>query len=184
MTCLRAAPTAAALRHRDLHGLHAENLSDQLARLHRTARAITGSAHEAEDLVSETMVRVLARPRRIRHESDLPYLLRCLRNTWAETIRARSRRPQTTPIPDGLEHEDAPAGRLAQSRAEAHAVLASVARLPDPYRDAVMLVDVMGLTYSQAADELDVPRGTIMSRVSRGRSAVIAEFERAAPAAA
>jgi RNA polymerase sigma-70 factor, ECF subfamily len=181
MNCL---PTAVALQRRDTNGLHSEHLSDQLERLHRSARAITGSAHEAEDLVSETMVRVLARPRRIRNENDLPYLLRCLRNTWVETMRARSRRPATTQMPEGMEPEDALAGRRPQSRAEAHAVLASVARLPGPYRDAVTLVDVMGLTYSQAAEKLDVPRGTIMSRVSRGRAAVIAEFDRAAPVAA
>jgi len=151
--------------------------------LHRSARAIPGSAYEAEDLVSETMVRVLARPRRIRHENDFAYLLRCLRNTWTDTMRSRSRRPATAQMPEDMEHEDTLAARRPQSRAEARAVLAAVARLPRPYRDAVMLVDVVGLTYSQAATRLGVPRGTIMSRVSRGRVAVIAEFEPAAVAA-
>jgi RNA polymerase sigma-70 factor, ECF subfamily len=172
------------LGRKDSRELHAEHLPDQLDRLYRLARTITGSAHDAEDLVSETMVRVLARPRRIRHENDLAYLARCLRNTWTDTLRARSRRPVTAHMPEDMDHEDVLAARRPQSSAEARAVLEAVARLPESYRAAVLLVDVVGLTYSEAAAELGVPRGTIMSRVSRGRAAVIAEFEPAEPLAA
>jgi RNA polymerase sigma-70 factor (ECF subfamily) len=55
---------------------------------------------------------------------------------------------------------------------EAHEVLAAVARLPEEYRDTVAAVDVGGLTYAEAARALDVPEGTIMSRLSRGRAQV------------
>jgi RNA polymerase sigma-70 factor (ECF subfamily) len=159
------------------HTLCTERLCDHLDRLLRAARAITGSAQEAEDLVSETMVRVLARPRRIEGADELGYLLRALRNTWADTLRTRSRRPATAAMPDDFEHADDFSERRAHARAEANEVLAAVAQLPNTYRDAIVLVDVAGLTYSEAANELGVPRGTIMSRLSRGRSAVVRQLD-------
>ena len=154
--------------------LDASRLPDHLDRLYRTARAITGSAQEAEDLVSETMVRVLSRPRRVRGEDDLGYLTQCLRNTWSDTLRTRSRRPRTACMPDDFEHAEA--GSCAHARAEANEVLAAVARIAEPYRDAILLVDVAGMTYAAAAKQLGVPRGTIMSRISRGRAAVLEEL--------
>jgi RNA polymerase sigma-70 factor, ECF subfamily len=159
------------------HTLCTERLCDHLDRLLRAARAITGSAQEGEDLVSETMVRVLARPRRIERADELGYLLRALRNTWADTLRTRSRRPATAAMPDDFEYVDDFSERRAHARAEANEVLAAVAQLPNTYRDAIVLVDVAGLTYSEAANELGVPRGTIMSRLSRGRSAVVRQLD-------
>jgi RNA polymerase sigma-70 factor (ECF subfamily) len=156
--------------------LDASRLPDHLDRLYRTARAITGSAQEAEDLVSETMVRVLSRPRRVRGEDDLGYLTQCLRNTWSDTLRTRSRRPRTACMPDDFEHADAGSCARAHARAEANEVLAAVARIAAPHRDAILLVDVAGMTYAEAAKQLGVPRGTIMSRLSRGRAAVLEEL--------
>jgi RNA polymerase sigma-70 factor, ECF subfamily len=151
-----------------------ERIPDHLDRLYRTARAITGSAQEAEELVSETLVRVLGRPRVIRGDDDLGYLLRSLRNTWADLLRTRSRRPATTAVPEGLEHDDPVAARCPHERAAAREVLAAIAELPAGQREAVLLVDVAGLSYGDAAASAGVPRGTIMSRVSRGRDAVVA----------
>jgi len=164
---------APAAPHR---ALDTDRLPDHLDRLYRTARAITGSAQEAEDLVSETMVRVLSRPRRVHGADDLCYLTQCLRNTWSDTLRTRSRRPQTACMPEDFQHADVGSGVRAHARAEANEVLAAVARIPQAYRDAIVLVDVGGMTYSEAAQQLGVPRGTIMSRLSRGRSAVLEEL--------
>jgi len=157
--------------------LDADRLGDHLDRLCRSARAITGSAQEAEDLVSETMVRVLARPRRVSHHDELPYLLRSLRNTWADMLRSRRRRPVSACLAEDIDHEDAAAGRRPQVSAEAREVLEVVAGLPEGHRDAIMLVDVAGLSYGEAAKTLGVPIGTVMSRLSRGRSAVASRFE-------
>lgn len=156
--------------------LDVARLPDHLDRLYRVARAITGSPYEAEDLVSETLVRVLSRPRRIRHDDDLGYLLRALRNTWADTLRTRSRRPATVQMAPDHDYEDTLAGRRPHASAEANEVLAAVGRLPEAFRDVVLLVDVAGLSYAEAAASLGVPAGTIMSRLSRGRGAVIAEL--------
>src|SRR5262245_33715484 len=86
---------------------------EHLPRLYRAARAWTSSREEAEDLVQETYARVLARPRLLRGDDELGYLLRALRNTLVSQIRARKRRPETTELVDdaavGVRASDDPA---------------------------------------------------------------------------
>jgi RNA polymerase sigma-70 factor (ECF subfamily) len=136
--------------------------------MRRTARALTGSPDEADDLVQDTLLRVLARPRSI--DAEGPYLLQALRNTHVSTLRARDRRPRTAP----LEPEDR--RLVASSALEPAAVLASrevigaIAALPAGQRDVVAAVDVEGLPYREAAARLRIPVGTVMSRLHRGRA--------------
>jgi DNA-directed RNA polymerase specialized sigma24 family protein len=78
--------------------LDPDRVVEHLPRLYRAARAWTRSREEAEDLVQETYARVLARPRMIRGEDELGYLLRALRNTLISQRRAESRRPATTEL--------------------------------------------------------------------------------------
>jgi RNA polymerase sigma-70 factor, ECF subfamily len=147
--------------------LRAAALGDHLDRLYRAAWAMTGAREDAEDLVQETYERVLRRPREIAREEDtLPYLLGVLRNTWIDTVRARARRP-TVPLELEVADSIEPLDRLA-----AREVFAAIAALPDDWRDTVTAVDVAGLSYAEAAEALDVPVGTIMSRLSRGRERV------------
>src|SRR5215475_1195953 len=88
---------------------------DHLPRLYRVARAWTSSREEAEDLVQETYAKVLARPRLLRGEDEVGYLLRALRNTLISQVRARRRRPETTELA-----EEAPmATRASDDPAEA-----------------------------------------------------------------
>jgi len=146
-------------------------LGDQLDRLYRAAWALAGNREDAEDLVQETYVRVLARPRMLRNDDDLGYLLRVLRNAFLTQLRDRGRRPSTVPMPDEPLVED----RVApspQGALEAREVYAAVAALPDDYRDAVVAVDVAGLSYREAARALGTKEGTIMSRLYRGRQRV------------
>jgi RNA polymerase sigma-70 factor (ECF subfamily) len=86
-----------------LRRLEPEHLGDHLDRLFRAAWAMTGSREDAEDLVQDTYMRVLARPRFLRGDDDLGYLLRVLRNTHVSRLRAAGRRPAGVPFP-----EDAP----------------------------------------------------------------------------
>lgn len=72
------------------------HLAGHADRLYRTAYALSGSRHDAEDLVQETFARVLARPRLVRRQDDPRYLLRALRNTWIDLQRPRDARPVTT----------------------------------------------------------------------------------------
>ena len=83
--------------------LDPEALGDHIDRLYRAAWGLCGSREEAEDLVQETFARVLRKPRLLRSEDDLGYLLRVLRNTFFSQRRTAARRPQTTRAPDDLD---------------------------------------------------------------------------------
>jgi RNA polymerase sigma-70 factor (ECF subfamily) len=120
---------------------------------------------------------VLARPRFLRNEDDLGYLLRTLRNTFLTRRRDASRRPQTAPLPDELDLVADPRARSPQKALEASEIYAAVASLPDDFRDVVVAVDVVGLTYGEAARALKVPEGTIMSRLYRGRQQVVKKVD-------
>ena len=139
--------------------------------LYRAARAWTRSREEAEDLVQETYARVLAKPRLIRGEDEVGYLLRALRNTLISQRRTEQRRPVTTELLDetplGARASDDPA-----QASETRRVFAAIAELPDEFRDAVVAVDVAGLSYPEAARALGVPEGTLTSRHFRGRDRV------------
>src|SRR5262245_46857277 len=93
---------------RALRRLDPDRAVTHLPRLYRVARAWTSSREEAEDLVQETYVRVLARPRMLRGEDEVGYLLRALRNTLISQRRAAGRRPSTTEL-----HEELAAGTRA-----------------------------------------------------------------------
>jgi RNA polymerase sigma-70 factor (ECF subfamily) len=141
---------------------------EHLPRLYRAARAWTRSQEEAEDLVQETYARVLARPRLLRNEDEIGYLLRALRNTLISQRRAIARRPVTTELDDEL----APAMRVSDDpavAAELNQVHAAIAELPEEFRDALIAVDIAGLSYQEAARAFGVPEGTLTSRLFRAR---------------
>jgi RNA polymerase sigma-70 factor (ECF subfamily) len=153
--------------------LDPQQASDHIDRLFRAAWALCGSREDAEDLVQETYARVFAKPRFLRSEDDLGYLLRTLRNTFLNQKRTQSRRLRTAPLPDELDvladpHATDPADAL-----EAGEVYAAVAALPADYRDVLVAVDVTGLSYKEAARALKVPEGTVMSRLYRARQQVV-----------
>jgi len=149
------------------HELDPERLPQHRDRLLRTAIVMTGSRQDAEDLVQETYVRVLRRPRFLRNDDDLAYLMRTMRNAWLNIRRGRgaeqraveesARLLEQRPDPDPL------------ISVEAHALLEAVSELPPIYRDAIAAVDVLGLSYKDAARALRTREGTIMSRLFRAR---------------
>jgi RNA polymerase sigma-70 factor (ECF subfamily) len=151
--------------------LEADRVVEHLPRLYRAARAWTDSREEAEDLVQETSAGVLARPRFLRGESELGYLLRALRNTLVSQRRAASRRPVTTPFVDEFSGGTRSADDPAQA-AELREVHAAIAELREEFRDALVAVDVAGLSYPEAARALGVPEGTLTSRLFRARERV------------
>src|SRR5207248_11313623 len=97
------------------HTLDPEHLGDHLDRLYRAAWGLCGSREDAEDLVQETFARVLRRPRILRSEDDLGYLLRVLRNTFLSQRRTAARRPHATSCLEDAEFED-PAAAHPQLR--------------------------------------------------------------------
>jgi RNA polymerase sigma-70 factor, ECF subfamily len=157
--------------------LDPERAGDHLDRLFRAAWALTGNREEAEDVVQETYLRVLSRPRFLRNEDDLGYLLRALRNTFLTMRRDAGRRIRPVALPDepGLIEDRSAVNPHAAL--EAREVYAAVAALPDDYRDTIVAVDIAGLSYKEAAKALGTKEGTIMSRLSRARSRVVATVE-------
>ena len=152
--------------------LDPEALGDHIDRLYRAARGLCGSREEAEDLVQETFVRVLRKPRLIRSEDDLGYLLRVLRNTFISTRRAAARRPQATAPPETLDLIEDRASAQPEARLEAEEVYTAIAALPEDFRDAVVAIDLVGLSYREAARMLRVREATITTRLHRGRQRI------------
>lgn len=160
------------------------SLGDHIDRLYRAARGLCGSREEAEDLVQETFARVLRKPRFLRSEDDIGYLLRVLRNTFITQRRAVARRPRTTPLPDELDHMADPRALNPESRVDVDALYKAIAGLPDDFRDALVAVDLVGLSYGEAARALRTREATITTRLHRARQRIARELSADEPATA
>jgi RNA polymerase sigma-70 factor, ECF subfamily len=176
-TLVLSAPLgASAQRHpsalRAPHLLDANRLGDHLDRLYRAALGMTGSPADADDLVQDVCVRVLAKPRLVSGDDDLGYLLRVLRNTHISKRRAAARRPATATAPEDLERYEANTASDPERAFEARQLYARIADLPEHQRDVLVAVDLIGLSYKEAGESLGVPTGTIMSRLFRARKAL------------
>jgi RNA polymerase sigma-70 factor (ECF subfamily) len=152
--------------------LDPEALGDHIDRLYRAAWSLCGSREEAEDLVQETFARVLRKPRILRSEDDVGYLLRVLRNTYFSQRRTAGRRPQTTALPDDLDLIEDPSAVRPEAKVEAAELYAAISQLPDDFRDALVAIDVVGLSYRQASRALRVREATITTRLHRARQRV------------
>jgi RNA polymerase sigma-70 factor, ECF subfamily len=158
-----------------LRRLDPDRAVEHLPQLYRAARAWTRSRDEADELVQDTFARVLARPRLLRGEDEAGYLLRAMRNTLVSRWRTQQRRPQTVPLLE--EGEPRLAGDDTADAVERRRVYAAIRELPDEFRDALVAVDVAGLSYREAARALGVAEGTLTSRLFRARDRVARELE-------
>jgi RNA polymerase sigma-70 factor (ECF subfamily) len=150
--------------------LDPERLGDHFDRLFRAAWALCGSREDAEDLVQETYAQVLHKRRMLRSGDDIGYLLRVLRNTHFSRLRAAGRRPQHEPLPDdGLERFKDHSAPTPAAALEASELYALIAALPDDFREALVAVDVAGLSYREAAKALRTREATITTRLYRAR---------------
>ena len=154
------------------HQLDPDSLGDHVDRLYRAAWSLCGSREEAEDLVQETFVRVLLKPRWLRAEDDIGYLLRVLRNTFVSSRRTAARRPLTNPLPDDLTSVEDRSAPNPEAQLEVAELYATISALPETFRDALIAVDVVGLSYREAARALRVREATLTTRVHRARGRV------------
>ena len=137
--------------------------------------ALTGSRERADDLVQDTYVRVLSRPRFLRNNDDLGYLLRVMRNTFISDQRRTSSRPPVTTA-DELDWIEDPRAPQPQDVAETHLLYETIAELPRDFRDALVAVDVAGLPYREAARALRIREATLTTRLFRARKRVARAF--------
>jgi RNA polymerase sigma-70 factor (ECF subfamily) len=154
------------------------SLGDHVDRLYRAAWGLCGSREDAEDLVQETYVKVLAKTRFLRNDDDLGYLLMVMRNTFYSRHRSAQRRPQTAAMPEDYEPADPRPEMRPEEAFAAHEVFEVIAGLPPDFRDALVAVDVAGLSYREAAKLLGAKEATITSRLFRARKQVAAGMDR------
>jgi RNA polymerase sigma-70 factor, ECF subfamily len=152
--------------------LDPHSLTQHVDRLYRAAWALCGSREDAEDLVQETFARVLSRPRMLRGDDELYYLMRVLRNTFLTSLRTASRRPVTAAtLEDVVAADPRPTTRPEQAF-EVQEIYATIADLPESFRLTLVAVDVLGLSYREAARALQVREATLTTRLFRARKQV------------
>lgn len=159
-----------------MRNLDPQALTQHVDRLYRAAWALCGSREDAEDLVQETFARVLARPRVLRGDEELYYLMRVLRNTFLTGRRTASRRPVTVAtLEDVVAADPRPMGRPEQAL-EVQELYGAIAELPEDFRLALVAVDVLGLSYREASRALRVREATITTRLFRARKQIAARL--------
>jgi RNA polymerase sigma-70 factor (ECF subfamily) len=146
--------------------------------LYGHALALTRNADEAEDLVQETTLRALRGFESFRADGPVrAWLLTILRNLFINSYRTKVRAPRSISL-DSLENPDPVIPvepgpeRQVLSRLENEALDRAVANLAPGYRDVLILSDMRGLTYQEISEQLDLPIGTVRSRLSRARNRV------------
>lgn len=163
-----------------------EQTMDLMPSLYAAALRMTRNRADAEDLVQETYLRAYRGFGGFQEGTNLKaWLYRILTNTYINTYRAKKRRPDETELDEvedlylyrrigGL--EAAMAGRSAEDelldRFTDAEVKEAIEELPDTFRMAILLADVEGFSYKEIAEILDIPIGTVMSRLHRGRKAL------------
>jgi RNA polymerase sigma-70 factor, ECF subfamily len=147
-----------------------EQIVTLLPRLRRFARNLTRNPHDADDVVQIAVERALLRLDQWRRDARLDsWMFKIVRNAWIDELRSRGRRGKIFLTEEaghnvGIESIENEATRMS--------VQAAMARLPEDQRVAVSLVLVEGLPYKEAAEVLEVPIGTLTSRLARGREAL------------
>ena len=147
-----------------------EQVGTLLPRLRRFARALTRHPQDADDLVQLAVERALLRSKQWRVGSSLTnWMLAIVRNAWIDETRSRRRRDAVL-LP---ENEAGEIGDTGTDRdVELWSIQSALERLPEEQRLAVALVLIEGLSYREAAQVMEVPIGTLTSRLARGRTAL------------
>ena len=169
------APCSRATVAQPVRVLDPQSLPAHTDRLYRAAWALCGSRADAEDLVQETFAHVLAKPRLLHGDDELSYLLRVLRNTFLTGRRTAERRPRVTATLEDVEGAGiahAPTGRPDHA-VEVTELYGAIATLPEDFRLALVAVDMLGLSYREAARVLGAREATITTRLFRARRGLV-----------
>ncbi|MCR5876769.1 sigma-70 family RNA polymerase sigma factor [Phenylobacterium sp. J426] len=149
-----------------------------LPRLRRLGRVLTRDPADADDLVQLTVERALTRVGQWAPGTRLDaWIFRIMKNAWIDESRARNRRGKVVVAEDDGAHVGLDGAAAQQARLEAAEIERAIAALPEDQRLAVALVLVEGLSYKEAAEVLEVPQGTLTSRLVRNRQAVLTALE-------
>jgi RNA polymerase sigma factor (sigma-70 family) len=153
-----------------------------LPRLRRLGRVLARAPADADDLVQLTVERALTRRGQWSPGTRLDsWMFRIMKNAWIDESRARTRRTGLFAPEEAGENIGTDGAAAMEARLAAGEVERAMARLPADQRIAIALVLVDGLSYQEAADVLEIPAGTLTSRLVRGRTALMAELAETAP---
>ena len=144
-------------------------------RLRRFAYSISGSRDEGEDLVQAACVKALDRLDQFQPGTRLDsWMFRIVQTTWIDRVRSRSRRGETAdPENLAMVSDQGRGARTAEDRLTLARVRQAMAGLPEDQRAALALVAIEGYSYKAAAETLEIPVGTVMSRLARARSKLL-----------
>jgi RNA polymerase sigma-70 factor, ECF subfamily len=154
-------------------------LPNMLPRLWAFALRISGDRHDAEDLVQRACLRALERAYQLQPDTaPLSWMFSIIHSTWINELHSRSVRKRSSMEweDDFLENVADPVNKGPETQLMLGQIISAVERLPEAQRVVMLLVAMEGLSYQEAADVLEVPIGTVMSRLSRARQAVGALF--------
>mgnify|MGYP003626947455 CR=1 FL=1 len=141
---------------------------DQIPHLRRYARALVRDSDAADDLVQECLARAMGRLHAWQPTGTMrSWLFTILHNLYVNQLRRDGRAPDIHSDSDGVERETVPGDHDAGLAVRD--ITAALATLPEEQRSIILLIGLEGLTYAEAATVTDVPVGTVMSRLARGR---------------
>jgi RNA polymerase sigma-70 factor (ECF subfamily) len=151
-------------------GFTVEQLQAQIPRLRRYARALTGSRDAADDLVQDSLERAWIKRALWRQDSNLrAWLFAVMHNVFVNGVKRARPMASLDALNEDGSAEPVAGGASAETDATLHDMNAALAQLPMEQRQVVLLVGLEQLTYAEAAEALEIPIGTVMSRLSRGR---------------
>jgi RNA polymerase sigma-70 factor (ECF subfamily) len=156
-----------------MRALDPQSLTQHIDRLYRAAWALCGSREDAEDLVQDTFARVLSKRRLLHGDDDLAYLMRVLRNTFFTSRRTASRRPARGASIEDVTVADPQPTFQPEQALDVQELYAAIAELPEDFRLALVAVDILGLSYREAASALGTREATITTRLFRARRQVV-----------
>lgn len=143
-----------------------------LPALRRFAYSLTGNVSDADDLLQSTLERLLVRGAPL-DATPLHWGLKICRNLWIDDMRARRKHAEKQKAVAGSQATYYDGQRVVDGKIALAEAFEAIAHLPEPQREVLILVAVEGLTYARAAEVLDVPVGTVMSRLARARKALL-----------
>jgi len=149
-------------------------LAELLPRLRRFAFTLSRSAADADDLTQATIERALKSRDQWRPGTRLDsWAYRIMRNLWIDTARARSRRDKVEAPEEEAERVGEDPTASMDAAVDLSRMMSAMERLPDEQREVVALILIEGFGYRETAEMLDVPIGTVSSRLVRGRTALL-----------
>ncbi|ACV25451.1 RNA polymerase sigma factor [Kangiella koreensis] len=153
-----------------------QQLETVIPMLRRFAYSLTGNHHDADDLLQSTVERILTKE--LPDNVDLTkWSFRVCRNLWIDNHRSQKVRQDATQKPELQQHDIVDGEKIMTNQLTVEQVQKALAQLPEEQKSILTLIAVEDLSYKEVAAMLDIPVGTVMSRLSRARNTMVQWFD-------